>query len=108
MCARVRNPWGCAAARTILRPRKMAGLRGEQGADSAGKYRIVLPLGQGGSADVYLAIADGPGGFHKLVVLKVLKRALAHDHEFRAMFLAEARLAARLHHPNIVQTNEIL
>ena len=43
-----------------------------------------------------------------LVVLKVLKHELAHEHEFRSMFMNEARLAARLNHPNVVQTNEVL
>jgi serine/threonine-protein kinase len=73
-----------------------------------GRYRKVLLLGQGGTADVHLAVADGPGGFRKLVVLKVLKPALSHDPELRGMFLNEARLAARLHHPNVVQTYEVL
>jgi tRNA A-37 threonylcarbamoyl transferase component Bud32 len=87
----------------------MLGLRGELGADEAvGKYQIVLPLGQGGTADVYLAVADGPSGFTKLVVVKVLRKSLASDADFRLMFLSEARLAARLHHPNIVQTNEVI
>jgi serine/threonine-protein kinase len=57
---------------------------------------------------VYLAVADGPSGFQKLVVLKALKRNLADDRELRAMFLSEARLAARLQHPNIVQTYEVI
>ena len=96
-------------ARSILRAQKMLGLRGELGAvELVGKYRIVLPLGQGGTADVYLAVADGPGGFTKLVVVKVLRKSLASDSEFRMMFVSEARLAARLHHPNIVQTNEVI
>jgi eukaryotic-like serine/threonine-protein kinase len=87
----------------------MLGLRGELGvAESVGKYRIVLPLGQGGTADVYLAVADGPSGFQKLVVVKVLRKSLASDADFRQMFLSEARLAARLHHPNVVQTNEVI
>ncbi len=87
----------------------MLGLRGELGAvEMVGKYRIVLPLGQGGTADVYLAVADGPSGFTKLVVVKVLRKSLASDSEFRMMFVSEARLAARLHHPNIVQTNEVI
>jgi serine/threonine-protein kinase len=87
----------------------MLGLRGELGAvELVGKYRIVLPLGQGGTADVYLAVADGPSGFTKLVVVKVLRKSLASDSEFRMMFVSEARLAARLHHPNIVQTNEVI
>jgi serine/threonine-protein kinase len=86
----------------------MLGLSGEAGAvEAVGKYRIVLQLGQGGTADVYLAAVDGPSGFTKLVVVKVLRKNLASDTEFRLMFLSEARLAARLHHPNVVQTNEV-
>jgi len=87
----------------------MLGLRGELGAvEAVGKYRIVLPLGQGGTADVYLAVAEGPSGFTKMVVVKVLRKSLASDAEFRLMFVSEARLAARLHHSNIVQTNEVI
>jgi tRNA A-37 threonylcarbamoyl transferase component Bud32 len=87
----------------------MVGLEGESRVEgSFGRYRTVLPLGQGGTADVHLAVAEGPAGFRKLVVLKVLKRTLSHDPELREMFLREARLAARLQHPNIVQTYEVL
>ena len=72
-----------------------------------GKYRVLAELGQGGTANVYLAVARGPSGFNKLVVLKFLKAELAVESEFRRMFLNEARLAARLNHPNVVQTNEV-
>jgi serine/threonine-protein kinase len=72
-----------------------------------GKYRVIAELGQGGTANVYLAVARGPSGFNKLVVLKFLKQELAVESEFRRMFLNEARLAARLNHPNVVQTNEV-
>src|SRR5262252_8195340 len=72
-----------------------------------GKYRVLAELGQGGTANVYLAVARGPSGFNKLVVLKFLKAELALESEFRRMFLDEARLAARLNHPNVVQTNEV-
>src|SRR4030095_14396956 len=89
--------------------RKMLGLRGEPGVvEAGGEYRMLFPLGQGGTADVYLAVADGPSGFTKLVVVKVLRKSLASDADFRLMFVSEARLAARLHHPNIVQTNEVI
>ena len=74
---------------------------------SLGRYRPLLELGQGGSAHVYLAVARGPSGFNKLVVLKVLKAELSHDRDLRRMFLDEARLAGRLNHPNIVQTYEV-
>src|SRR5262245_30253632 len=87
----------------------MLSLRWETGAvEAVGKYRIVFPLGQGGTADVFLAVAEGPSGFQKLVVVKVLRKSLASDADFRQMFLSEARLAARLHHPNVVQTNEVI
>src|SRR4051794_6886007 len=72
-----------------------------------GRYRLIAELGQGGTANVYLAVARGPSGFNKLVVLKLLKVDLSAEAEFRQMFLNEARLAARLNHPNVVQTNEV-
>ncbi len=72
-----------------------------------GKYRLLAELGQGGTSHICLAVAQGPNGFNKLVVLKLLKPELAEDEDCRNMFLNEARLAARLRHPNVVQTNEI-
>ena len=72
-----------------------------------GRYRRLAELGRGGMATVYLAAARGPQGFTKLVVLKELSPDLAQDGEFRTMFLDEARLAARLNHPNVVQTYEV-
>ncbi len=86
----------------------MTAARGISGIEAhEGKYRVLVELGQGGTAIVYLAVARGPSGFNKLVVLKALKKNLANDPEFRNMFLNEARLAARLNHPHIVQTNEV-
>jgi serine/threonine-protein kinase len=72
-----------------------------------GKYHLIAELARGGMGNVYLAIAQGPGGFHKLLVVKVLRPEFAEDEMYVAMFLEEARLAARLTHPNIVQTNEV-
>jgi serine/threonine-protein kinase len=78
----------------------------DQGAP--GKYRVIAELGHGGMADVYLAVARGPIGFNKLVVIKQLRPHLAEMPDFLDMFLDEARLAARLNHPNVVQTNEVV
>ena len=72
-----------------------------------GKYHRLVELGRGGMAIVYLAAMRGPQGFTKLVVLKEALAHLAQDPVFRRMFLDEARLAARLNHPNIVQTYEV-
>ena len=69
-----------------------------------GRFRPIIVLGRGGMATVYLATVQGPGQFTKLVVAKELKPELACDPEFGTMFLDEARLAARIHHPNVVQT----
>jgi serine/threonine-protein kinase len=77
------------------------------GATTASKYRPIAKLGQGGMAQVFLAMASGPVGFNKLVVIKEILEELADDPEFVTMFLDEARLAARLNHPNVVQTTEV-
>ena len=72
-----------------------------------GKYHIIGELARGGMGVVYLVAARGPGDFSKLLVLKELKGELAEDPALIEMFFEEARLAARLNHPNIVQTYEI-
>jgi cytochrome c peroxidase len=77
------------------------------GRKSFGKYQPFATLGSGGMADVFLAIARGPKGFNKLVVIKSLRQQHAKDQSFVDMFLDEARLAARLNHPNVVHTHEV-
>jgi serine/threonine protein kinase len=72
-----------------------------------GKYQLLAVLGRGGMADVFLALSRGPMGFNKLVVVKRLRSALSDDRSFRNMFLDEARIAARLNHPNVVHTHEV-
>jgi eukaryotic-like serine/threonine-protein kinase len=76
-------------------------------ANLAGMYRPIAELGRGGMATVYLVLAQGPGGFNKLQVVKLLHPELASDAEFVNMFLQEARLVARLNHPNVVQTYDV-
>ncbi|HEY2512356.1 MAG TPA: serine/threonine-protein kinase [Polyangiaceae bacterium] len=75
--------------------------------ESIGKYKIVTPLGRGGMGFVYLARTIGPHQVSKLVVLKVLRPIFADDEEAKGLFFNEARLAARLNHPNVVQTYEV-
>src|ERR1700689_3399415 len=72
-----------------------------------GKYHLVAELARGGMGVVHLAASHGPGGFNKLLVVKELKPELSPDDNYVQMFLDEARLAARLTHPNIVQTIEV-
>jgi serine/threonine-protein kinase len=73
-----------------------------------GRYELLTMLGEGGMARVYLAVNRGPVGFNKLVVVKQVRPELAWDREFLTMFFDEARIAARLNHPNVVQTYEVL
>src|SRR5438445_13561474 len=68
-----------------------------------GAYTLLARLGHGGMAEVFLARKAGPGGFSKLVVIKRILPHLSREPDFVAMFLDEARLAARFEHPNIVQ-----
>jgi eukaryotic-like serine/threonine-protein kinase len=83
----------------------MTAAGGEAGrGDWLGRYRVVVRLGRGGMATVYLAASLGPDDFSKLVVIKELMPELSDDPNFVRMFRAEARLAARLQHPNVVQT----
>jgi serine/threonine protein kinase len=71
------------------------------------KYRDLVELGSGGMGDVYLSVVQGPAGFSKLLVVKRLRTSLAEDPDLLSMFLTEARIAARLNHPNVVQTIEV-
>lgn len=75
---------------------------------SLGKYELIVSLGRGGMANVYLALVAGPGRFNKLLVLKILRDdVMTSAEEGVNMFLDEARLSARLEHPNIVHTYEV-
>ena len=75
--------------------------------NQVGRYKLVAELAQGGMGTVYLGVARGPAGFSKLMVIKQLRSELSEDPQFLNMFLEEARLAARLNHPNVVQTVEV-
>ncbi|HEY4222428.1 MAG TPA: serine/threonine-protein kinase, partial [Myxococcota bacterium] len=68
-----------------------------------GRYQVLGKLAQGGMAEVYLARQVGPGGYQKLVVTKRVRPHLSKDEDFVGMFVNEARLAAMINHPNVVQ-----
>ena len=74
----------------------------EAGAE-LGRYTILGRLATGGMSEIYLARQSGPSGFSKILVLKVILTHLSEDHEFLNMFHNEAKLAALLNHPNVVQ-----
>ncbi len=66
-----------------------------------GRYRLAYEIAAGGQASIFMAVADGPSGFGKVVALKRLHKHLAKEPAFVSMFLDEARLASQLTHPNI-------
>jgi serine/threonine protein kinase len=68
-----------------------------------GPYELQQRIATGGMAEVYLARREGPHGFQKVVAVKRILPQLAQDPDFVAMFVDEARVCARLAHPNIVQ-----
>ena len=71
--------------------------------ETYGNYQLIKRLAMGGMAQIFLARQHGPEGFEKLLVVKRILPHLAENQEFVRMFLDEARIAARLNHPNVVQ-----
>lgn len=79
----------------------MPDIRNAGGTFFLGRYRVVDEIGIGGMASVHLARMDGPGGFQKWVAIKKIHPHLVEDESFVQMFLDEARVAARISHPNV-------
>ncbi len=73
-----------------------------------GRYAIYDEIAAGGMATVHLGRMLGPVGFARTVAIKRLYPMFAKDPEFVSMFLDEARLAARIRHPNVVPTLDIV
>ena len=72
-----------------------------------GKYTLYERIGRGGMADVFKGRIQGPGGFERVFVVKRILPHLSDDPAFIKMFVDEAKLSARLNHPNIVQIFEL-
>jgi eukaryotic-like serine/threonine-protein kinase len=73
-----------------------------------GRYVLYDRIAAGGMATVHLGRLVGAGGFGRTVAIKRLHPHLAMDREFAAMLLDEARIAARLRHPNVVHTIDVV
>ncbi len=71
-----------------------------------GRFKLIDKLGMGGMGEVYLAKIIGPDRFEREVAVKLILSHLSRDGSFRELFSQEARLAATLHHPNIVSVYE--
>jgi serine/threonine-protein kinase len=68
-----------------------------------GRYELLLPIAQGGMATVWAARQKGSRGFQKTVAIKTMLPTLSEDPQFEQMFLDEAALAAKIHHPNVAE-----
>jgi serine/threonine-protein kinase len=79
-----------------------AGLTGASAPAVVGRYEVLLRIARGGMGTVYLARVTGEGGFRRLFALKVVRDHLSQNDEYVRMLLQEARIASRLHHPNVV------
>jgi serine/threonine protein kinase len=73
-----------------------------------GRYALCGEIASGGMGTVHIGRLLGPAGFSRTVAIKSLHPHLARDPEFVAMFLDEARLAARVVHPNVVPTIDVV
>ena len=72
-----------------------------------GSYEVLLCVARGGMACVWAARRHGARGFNRLVALKTVLPELAEP-EFESMFLDEAKVAARIHHPNVCEIYELV
>jgi serine/threonine-protein kinase len=73
-----------------------------------GRYAIYDPIAAGGMGTVHLARLLGPSGFSRTVAVKRLHPNLTSDEEFASMLIDEARIAARIRHPNVVSTLDVV
>ncbi len=90
----------CAVARTTN--------RADGGADwtpgsKVARYSLLAKIATGGMAEIWLADQAGLQGFQKLIVIKRILESYSKNPDFVSMFLDEARIAAQLNHPNVVQ-----
>src|SRR3954468_3781751 len=73
-----------------------------------GRYVLYGEIAAGGMATVHYGRLVGPAGFSRAVAIKRLHPQFARDPEFVAMFIDEARLAARISHTNVVPTLDVV
>lgn len=79
----------------------------QQPFETVGRYEIAGRIAVGGMAEILLGRLSGPSGFERVVVVKRILPHLAETESFVQMFLDEARIAANITHPNVVQVHEL-
>jgi serine/threonine protein kinase len=86
----------------------MTGPIGEPPPRTIGRYALGGLVATGGMAEVHLGQVRGPIGFARTVAIKRMQPHFANDPDFATMFADEARLAARIRHPNVVATLDVV
>ena len=71
--------------------------------EAFGRYELLIPVARGGMSRVWAARLRGTRGFQRLVAIKTLVAEEALVDRLEPMLLAEAQLAAQIHHPNVAQ-----
>ncbi|HZO12060.1 MAG TPA: serine/threonine-protein kinase [Polyangiaceae bacterium] len=74
---------------------------------SSSRYQLLVKIASGGMASVYVGRRTGAVGFQRLVAIKRAHAHLIEDASFRRSFIAEARLASKIHHPNVVGVEDV-
>jgi len=82
-------------------------VRKPDGPEQVGKYELVRQIGEGGMAEVHLAVRRGEAGVEKLVVIKLIHAHLAKQKPFVDRLLDEGRLAGMIKHPNVVEVHDL-
>lgn len=72
-----------------------------------GRYEVIRPIAAGDTADLFLAKQVGLEGFERVVFIKRVRDDFASEEAFVRSFLEEARLVAKLSHPNIVEVYDL-
>jgi serine/threonine-protein kinase len=83
------------------------GIPGVSAPARLGRYELLARLATGGMGEIFLSRLEGAAGFEKMLVVKRILPHLADDARFRAMLIAEARIASRMTHANICQVYEL-
>jgi serine/threonine-protein kinase len=102
--ANVGKAWRSAAAHVA----EWLAMGGAASPKTIGRYAIHARIASGGMASVHLGRLSGAGGFARTVAIKRLHPHLAEEAEFRSTLIDEARLASRIHHPNVVSTLDVI
>jgi serine/threonine protein kinase len=85
----------------------MTELEGLQPGSTLGRYELLVPLAQGGTASVWAARMTGSRGFEKIVAVKVMLSEFEEEDQAESMFLDEARLVSRIKHPNVAEVLDL-